>query len=90
MPAEPGALGYSEDGDVVTLRMTRDDYSTVLTALGFRAGRLMREDLPDPLHHLFAATNRINAGNPRFTPYEIHEKRTNASAFLREPTEQEP
>lgn len=62
-------LGYSSsDGDVVTIRMTRGDYESLLLALGISAGAMAREN--QALSGWLALANRLNAGNPHWTPYE--------------------
>lgn len=66
-------LGYSRDGDVVTLRMSADDYANLLLALGIAAGSRAR-DGPGWLALALALANRLNAGNPQWTPYEIPEE----------------
>jgi hypothetical protein len=62
-------LGYSRDGDVVTLRMTSDDYAAVLLGLGALAS-VIGQSGGDPLR-IFAAADRLSVGNPNYTPYEI-------------------
>lgn len=64
-------LGYSEKDGVVTLRMVRDDYSTILFALGFY---LSQQPSRGRLGQAIGLVNRINAGNPNFTPYGIPEE----------------
>jgi hypothetical protein len=62
-------IGYrEEENGVVVLRMTRDDYNALLVALGFATGAAPRKDTRDTLLGL---VNRLNAGNPSYTPYEI-------------------
>ena len=64
-------LGYSRDGDVVTLRMTVDDWGNLLASLGAAdAARLSDKAM---FYRGIALLNRLNAGNPNFTPYEIPE-----------------
>jgi hypothetical protein len=57
-------LGWSAEGDIVTLRMTQDDWCQMLMILGAGSMRLAWPGA-------FALVNRICAGNPNFTPYEI-------------------
>jgi hypothetical protein len=60
-------LGYSRDGDIVTLRMSIDDFAGVLMALGISAGGMARDGLA--LSGWLALANRLNRGNPNYTPY---------------------
>lgn len=53
-------LGYSEEDDIVTVRMMREDFSRIAYALGRQ--RTVQTD---------ALMNRINTGNPHYTPYAI-------------------
>jgi hypothetical protein len=62
-------MGYSraseaEDADVI-LRMSENDYIMLLTSLGMAYASGLQESLP--------MINRINAGNPDFSPYESSE-----------------
>lgn len=61
--------GFSRRGDRVVLNMSRDDWDRLLMMMGF-AMRVMlgRGDNPDGI---LALVNRLNQGNPNFTPYEI-------------------
>lgn len=65
--------GYSEneDGHVV-LTMSREDYANLLISLGMAAGcALGQSSRNDPsFGRMLAFVNRINQGNPNFTPYE--------------------
>ncbi len=64
-------LGYSSDGDLVTLTMVADDYSSLLLALGMAAVAIRDGD---KLNWVFIAlANRLNVGNPNWTPYAVDE-----------------
>ncbi len=52
-------LGYRENGGVVQLTMTREDFSLLLFVLGYAGGR---NGLSDP--QFFKLLDRINEGNP--------------------------
>jgi hypothetical protein len=67
-------LGYSRDGDVVTLRMTLDDYQNLLVAIGYGHGAMMARGEADALTLGLSLADRINAGNPEYEAYnvEIH------------------
>jgi hypothetical protein len=63
-------LGYSREGDVVTLRMTHKDYANVVMAIGVACGYGSRENM-ELLPVYLALANRLNAGNPEWTAYEL-------------------
>ncbi len=70
-------LGFSRDGDTITLRMTRDDFGLVMMALGIHAGSAEDADTSGPLFwSRIALANRLNVGNPDWTPYAIPEATT--------------
>lgn len=60
-------LGYSQEHGVVVLRLTPEDYSLLLVALGMATGSLV----PEQMRTMLDLVNRINAGNPNFRPYEL-------------------
>lgn len=61
-------MTYSEQGDRISLEMTRDDFEEILMMTGFAAGAAR-----DPTHFWMwmKLANRMNATNPRFVQYEI-------------------
>jgi len=61
--------GWSQDGDDVVLRMSEEDYASLLLALGMTAGSLARDC--GNLSGWLAFANRLNAGNPQWTPYGV-------------------
>lgn len=72
--------GYSEEGDLVVLRMTREDYAALIFLLGFAEGSEKRNyeatpglnrSVPNMATKL---ANRINEGNPYWTPYKLSEE----------------
>jgi len=72
MPVE---YGYKRDGETVTLTMSRDDYDELLMCLGI-AIRAANEPRPALFLSRLALTNRLNIGNPGYTPYQIPNKET--------------
>lgn len=64
--------GYSRDGETVTLTMSAADYELLLMCLGQAAG--VASQHPGFFWRAIALANRLNAGNPEFTPYEIPEE----------------
>ena len=59
-------MSYNEKDGMVTLTMTIQDYEYLLLLLGRAAGG----DL-EYLHEHLALVNRLNEGNPHFTPYQL-------------------
>ena len=55
-------------GDRVQFDISRDDFELLLLALGMATGSV--QDTP-MRRLLFELANRINEGNPNWTPYEI-------------------
>lgn len=45
--------------------MSRDDYAQLLFMMGYATGKAT----PERLKRYLELTNRINQGNPNFTPY---------------------
>lgn len=68
-------MSYSEDKarDEVVLRMTRQDYENrFLPALGLATGALLSRG--GECRDFLEFVNRVNAGNPKYTPYKIRER----------------
>lgn len=62
-------MSYREESDgTVTLTLSRDDYELVLMALGIAIGCASRDGVP--IQSWLELTNRINEGNPNYTPYK--------------------
>ena len=64
-------MSYHEENGQVVLTMSREDYELILMALG---GVTARALLPGGTRHrptVLNLLNRLNEGNPHFTPYEI-------------------
>lgn len=62
-------MSYREENEQVVLTISRTDYNTIIFALGHYAAdaALVGRDLRPHLERL----NRINEGNPHFTPYRF-------------------
>jgi hypothetical protein len=63
-------MSYTEDGDHVCLEMTHEDFAELLLMLGYAAGAAHKESAGMSWRWI-AFANKMNTGNPRFTPYEI-------------------
>ncbi len=62
------ALGYSREGDVVTVRMTVEDWELLLRLIGIGGGAHEATLLPS-----IELVNRLNEGRPRseWIPYDV-------------------
>ncbi|MCU1338813.1 MAG: hypothetical protein JWO19_4394 [Bryobacterales bacterium] len=62
-------MSYREENNQVVLTMSRDDYETLLMALGaftvyaYNPARILE------------VCNRLNEGNPNYTPYEVEKSK---------------
>lgn len=56
-------MSYSEENGMVLLRLNREEYEHILLALGAYAAMTDRDN------RQFELINRINQGNPKYTPY---------------------
>jgi hypothetical protein len=62
-------MGYSEKDGQVVLTMSREDYERVLIMLGIASGVL--DIRHGDLKACLELMNRINEGNPHYTPYQV-------------------
>jgi hypothetical protein len=62
-------LGYSCDGGAVTIRMTEADYTKLLLYAG-----VATRHAGGAREMLLAWLNRLNVGNPDWTPYEVEDE----------------
>lgn len=67
-------MSYTENGDTITLQVSREDYDRLLLALGMAAACARRDLDESAFWSLIDLANRLNTGNPRFTEYEIPEE----------------
>lgn len=66
-------MSWSKSGDEITIKLTQDEYGTLLLALGASVGAMHGKD--DKLFNAFLKlTNSINEGNPQYRPYEVREE----------------
>ena len=63
---------YRENGDTITIEMTRGDYEYLLWLLGVAGG--IRAVDPRRFWETVDFVNRLNAGNPRFRQYDLPEE----------------
>ena len=64
-------MKYTENGGAITLEMSFDDYQTLLMMLGSAVGSVSQRRDPIRFWRWIDFTNRMNTGNPNFTPYDI-------------------
>lgn len=58
-----------EKTGLITLTLTRDDFEKVLIMLGLAAGSMISN--PTQLEETLGLLNRLNDGNPNYTPYQV-------------------
>lgn len=68
-------MSYSESNGQVVLAMSREDYEMLLIVLGYATGGAIK-DAWTPASRMFELTNRLNSGNPNYTPYQVEEKKS--------------
>ena len=73
-------MSYREENDQVILTMSREDYDKVLMLLGLGTGIVRRNSGDSPaasrlLDKCLALMDRLNQGNPNYTPYQLGEKK---------------
>ena len=64
-------MSYSEENGQVILTMSRDDYDRLLFRLAKAAASMGRQGLDAELQY----SDRLNSGNPNYTPYHVGEKK---------------
>lgn len=66
-------MAYSEKDGQVVLSMSREDYDIVLMALGALTALTWDKQKGARMLDL---VNRLNSGNPNYTPYEVADAHT--------------
>lgn len=67
-------MSYREENGQVVLTMSRQDYDRVLISLGIAAGHSAKNG--GDLNVFFAFVNRLNEGNPHYTPYRVEKNKS--------------
>ncbi|HEX4275797.1 MAG TPA: hypothetical protein VHZ74_10600 [Bryobacteraceae bacterium] len=67
-------MSWKREGDRVSIEMNFDDWNMLLIVLGFATGAALEGQFPITSGRILGLVNRLNEGNPDFTPYEIAEK----------------
>ena len=70
-------MSYSEKDGCVILSMSREDYEVVLTALGYWTSAHVHDSNRKKLLEL---VNRLNCGNPDYTPYQLSSEKPHSGA----------
>lgn len=68
-------MSYSEKNGQVVLRMSREDYELLLIALGSAVGLALQVKWQLGLPVLTPLLNRLNSGNPNYTPYQVEDRK---------------
>jgi len=72
-------MSYQEENGQVILTMSREDYERLIFRLGMAAGELLVRrggTFELELRKEFAFIDRLNSGNPNYTPYQVEEKKS--------------
>jgi hypothetical protein len=70
-------MSYSKQDDQVTLTMSWEDYELVLKVFAMATVRAMTDKRPILSSlQVVRLLNRLNQGNPNFTPYRVGEKKS--------------
>jgi len=67
-------MKLTENGDNVTLEMSRGDWDNLLVAVGIAAGVSSHDADKTAFWNWIDFANRLNATNPRFRQYEVPEE----------------
>lgn len=69
-------MSYREEDGQVILTMSREDYNRLLMtfALATVRGIESRAEFPEAVENTLALLNRLNEGNPNYTPYQVEKK----------------
>jgi hypothetical protein len=62
-------MPYSEENGQVVLRMSREDYYLLHY-------ELLEAATPAHQQRIFGLWDRLNQGNPHYTPYQVEEKKS--------------
>ena len=68
-------MSYQERDGQVVLTMSREDYELLLMALGTATGAALQGKGMLGLKVIVPLLNRLNEGNPNYTPYQVEAKK---------------
>jgi hypothetical protein len=66
-------MSYREENDQVILTMSREDYEGMLMV--FAAATVQIRQMTGKTDRVMALLNRLNSGNPHYTPYQVEAKK---------------
>lgn len=64
-------MSYREQDGQVVLTMSREDWQHVLLTFGYAAGAMGNVGDENSRRGVFKLLNRLNEGNPNYTPYQV-------------------
>lgn len=67
-------MSYREENGQVVLTMSREDYQILLISLGYYTAGIDSRG-GSALGEMIELLNRLNEGNPHYTPYRVKEKK---------------
>lgn len=67
-------MSYREENDQVILTLSREDYRELMR--GMKIAVIVIADQPQDLEKFRAFLNRLNSGNPHYTPYQTGESKS--------------
>jgi hypothetical protein len=67
-------MGYSEKDGQVVLTLSREDWQSLLITIGYAAGAMNSNGDSRSYRECYELLNRLNQGNPNYTPYQVGEK----------------
>jgi hypothetical protein len=62
---------YSREKDQITLRLTMEQWQTLLLVLGYSTGAAIKHGEQGMARLALQLANQLNEGNPEFMPYEV-------------------
>jgi hypothetical protein len=65
-------VSYREQDGQVVLTLSKEDYNHLLFLLGGATGMAMRDGVR--IDSILKLMNRLNEGNPHYTPYQVETK----------------
>lgn len=66
-------MSYREENNQVILTMSREDYAQLIFVLGIATGHMLKEG--EKIDGMLGFMNRLNEGNPHYTPYQVEAKK---------------
>ena len=64
-------VSYSEKDGQVWLSMSLEDWQNLLLTLGYAMGAMAANNDMNSRNSLLQLVNRLNQGNPHYTPYQV-------------------